>query len=87
VENASEFVNHYETLQLSQNADGETIERVYRLLAKRYHPDNKVSGDETRFRAVREAYEVLARDPEHLLEVQRAEAAVLGVAAPGRIEK
>jgi len=63
VENASEFVNHYETLQLSQNADGETIERVYRLLAKRYHPDNKVSGDETRFRAVREAYEVLA-DPE-----------------------
>jgi len=27
------FVDLYETLQLSPNASGETIERVYRLLA------------------------------------------------------
>lgn len=57
------FADHYEVLQLSPGADGETIERVYRLLAKRYHPDNRDSGDEGRFRLVREAFEVL-RDPE-----------------------
>jgi curved DNA-binding protein len=34
------FVAYYETLQLSPNADQATIERVYRLLAKKYHPDN-----------------------------------------------
>lgn len=59
----SDFVDHYEVLQVSQNADAETVERVYRLLAKRYHPDNTSSGDETRFREVREAFEVLS-DPE-----------------------
>lgn len=57
------FTDHYEVLQLSPGAEGETVERVYRLLAKRYHPDNRDSGDETRFREVRAAYDVL-RDPE-----------------------
>ena len=57
------FNDHYEVLQLSPCADSETIERVYRLLAKRYHPDNRDSGDELQFRAVRGAYDVL-RDPE-----------------------
>lgn len=54
--------DHYETLQLSPSADRETIERVYRLLAKRYHPDNPASGDTHRFSEVLEAYEVLS-DP------------------------
>lgn len=58
--NESKFVDYYEALQLSQNADSEMIERVYRLLAKRYHPDNTSSGDEDRFRQVHEAYEVLS---------------------------
>ena len=31
---ASSFIDYYECLQLSPNADQETIERVYRLLAK-----------------------------------------------------
>jgi hypothetical protein len=63
----NEFVDHYEVLQLSQNADSETVERVYRLLAKRFHPDNKGSGDEERFREVHTAYEVLT-DPERRAE-------------------
>ncbi|MEJ2483938.1 MAG: DnaJ domain-containing protein, partial [Gemmatimonadota bacterium] len=54
------WVDHYETLQLSPSADPETIERVYRLLAKRYHPDNERSGDFDRFNQVRQAYEVLS---------------------------
>lgn len=61
------FVDHYEVLQLSQQADAETIERVFRLLAKRYHPDNSDSGDEERFRQVHTAYEVL-HDPERRAE-------------------
>jgi curved DNA-binding protein CbpA len=34
------FTDYYENLQISPNADMEMIERVFRLLAKRYHPDN-----------------------------------------------
>jgi curved DNA-binding protein CbpA len=57
------FADHYECLQLSPNADFETIERVYRLLAKRYHPDNNQTGHAEKFRALIEAYQVLS-DPE-----------------------
>lgn len=57
------LVDHYEALQLSPSADSETVERVFRLLAKRYHPDNASSGDIHRFNEVREAYEVLS-DPD-----------------------
>jgi len=57
------WVDHYEALQLSPSADPDTVERVYRLLAKRYHPDNAASGDRDRFGEVRDAYEVLS-DPE-----------------------
>jgi curved DNA-binding protein CbpA len=57
-----EFVDRYEILQLSPNASAETIERVYRLLAKRYHPDNQDTGDADKFSAVLEAYQTLS-DP------------------------
>ena len=56
----SPFVDYYEVLQVSQSADFETVERVYRLLAKRYHPDNTASGDVDRFTEVRRAYDVLS---------------------------
>jgi curved DNA-binding protein CbpA len=55
--------DYYETLQISANAEPETIHRVFRLLAQRFHPDNKESGNGARFRELTEAYEVL-RDPE-----------------------
>jgi hypothetical protein len=53
-------VDHYEVLQLSPNATAETVERVYRLLAKRYHPDNQTSGDANAFAEVHEAFQVLS---------------------------
>ena len=56
------FVDHYEVLQLSPTASADTVERVYRLLAKRFHPDNAETGDVDKFTAVRQAYEVLS-DP------------------------
>jgi len=55
--------DYYETLQLSPRADGYTVERVFRLLAKRFHPDNGESGDVTRFTELMEAFRVLS-DPE-----------------------
>jgi curved DNA-binding protein CbpA len=54
------FVDHYEILQLSPNASAEMIERVYRVLAKRYHPDNAETGDVDRFTEVQAAFEVLS---------------------------
>jgi len=52
--------DHYETLQISPNAEPDTIQRVYRLLAQRYHPDNQETGNAGRFRAIHEAYTVLS---------------------------
>jgi len=57
------FVDYYEILQVSSNADQETIERVFRLLAKRYHPDNNKTGNAERFTAISEAYHILS-DPD-----------------------
>jgi curved DNA-binding protein CbpA len=58
-----EPVDYYEVLQVNTSADPETIDRVYRLLAQRFHPDNQQTGNESRFRTLLEAYTVL-RDPE-----------------------
>jgi DnaJ-like protein len=58
-----EFVDFYEVLQVSPSAEPETIHRVYRLLAQRWHPDNQETGDIAKFRAVHSAYVALS-DPE-----------------------
>ena len=51
--------DYYELLQISPNAEPETIDRVYRLLAQRYHPDNRETGDAQKFRQLHEAYVML----------------------------
>lgn len=56
-------VDFYEMLQISPSAEPETVHRVYRLLAQRYHPDNAETGNASRFREISEAYRVLS-DPE-----------------------
>ena len=53
----------YEVMQLGRNADAETISRVYRMLAARYHPDNRETGDSEKFLRLAEAYRILC-DPE-----------------------
>jgi len=55
-------VNYYDLLQINPRAELESIERVYRILATRYHPSNQQTGDAVRFQLLTEAYEVL-RDP------------------------
>ena len=56
-------VDYYELLQISSTAEPETIHRVYRLLAQRFHPDNQQTGNDERFRALHHAYAILS-DPE-----------------------
>lgn len=54
------FIDYYDLLQLSSNADIDTIERVFRHLAKKTHPDNKESADPERFRLIIEAHRTLS---------------------------
>ena len=37
--------DYYEILRVGPQADEETLERVYRTLAERFHPDNPGTGD------------------------------------------
>lgn len=60
---ASQVPDYYEVLQVSPRADSDTIQRIFRHLAKRLHPDNTESGDTERFRILLEAFHVLS-DPE-----------------------
>jgi curved DNA-binding protein len=59
----SGFIDFYETLEISPNADPDTIHRVYRILAQRYHPDNQETGSSENFRNLSDAYRQLS-DPE-----------------------
>jgi len=53
-------VDYYDFLQISHNADRDTIHRVYRFLGARYHPDNPVSGSTEMFSKLKTAYDVLS---------------------------
>ena len=55
-----DFIDYYELMQISPNAEPETIQRVYRMLAARYHPDNPETGDAQRFLLLNEAYRTLS---------------------------
>lgn len=59
--------DHYETLQISRKADMETIHRVFRIMALRFHPDNPETGDLERFLGLKRAYAVLS-DPQRRSE-------------------
>jgi len=56
----SQNADYYEVLQISPNADPETIHRVYRIMASRFHPDNPTTGNLERFLQLREAYQTLS---------------------------
>src|SRR5450759_3405740 len=55
--------DYYEVLQISRKADIETIHRVYRMMATRFHPDNPITGNTETFLLLKRAYNVLA-DPQ-----------------------
>ena len=60
-------IDYYEFLQISRNADPDTIHRVYRFLAGRFHPDHPETGNAEKFMLLQEAWGVLS-DPERRAE-------------------
>lgn len=53
------FTDYYEIMEISPNANPETIDRIFRFLAMRYHPDNKDTADRSRFDKIVEAHNTL----------------------------
>lgn len=50
----------YEILEIDRNASDEDIKKAYRKFARKYHPDNKDTGDEEKFKEVNLANEILS---------------------------
>jgi curved DNA-binding protein CbpA len=75
-------VNYYDLLQINPRAETETVERVYRMLVTRYHPDNPESGDPERFRLLQEACDTLkdpARRARYDAELEQRQASPLAI--------
>ena len=53
----------YEILGINRDATEDEIKKAFRQQARKYHPDNKETGDEERFKELNQAYEILS-DPE-----------------------
>lgn len=70
----TEFPDYYEFLEISPQATQETIHRVYRYLAARYHPDHSGTGDLEKFTQLSAAYKVLS-DPARRAEYNAQRAA------------
>ncbi len=80
-------IDFYSLLEVSRDADGDTLKRAYRKLAMKYHPDRN-PGDaeaEARFKAVGAAYECL-KDPQKRAAYDRYghDAFVNGMGGGGR---
>jgi len=67
---AEKVTDYYEFLQIIPSAESETIYRIYRFHATRYHPDNPVTGDPEKFLLLQRAFEVLS-DPKRRAEYDR----------------
>ncbi|MBR1802606.1 MAG: DnaJ domain-containing protein [Clostridia bacterium] len=56
----------YEILEVSEKASKEVIEKAYRVLAKKYHPDLQLPENqtmaETKMKQINEAYDILSND-------------------------
>lgn len=56
----------YEILEVSENASGEIIEKAYKTLAKKYHPDLQEEANkkqaEAMMKKINEAYEILGNE-------------------------
>ena len=56
--------NYYEILEVSENASPEVIEKAYKALVKKYHPDlqpsEKKQEAENKIKMINEAYDTLS---------------------------
>src|SRR6201987_1121228 len=69
----TEIPDYYELLEISPQASQDTIHRVYRFMAARYHPEIQGTGNLGKFTQLSSAYKVLS-DPNRRAEydAQRA---------------
>ena len=56
----NEFVDYYELLEVSPNASIETIEKMFRFQAQKYHPDAGPNADIQKFKMLVDACHALA---------------------------
>lgn len=77
--------DYYELLGISRGASESEIKSAYKKAARKFHPDNKDTGDEEMFKKVGEAYDVL-KDPNKkaIYDQYGAEALKGGAAGFGR---
>ena len=73
--------NYYEILEVDRNASPEIIDKAYKILAKKYHPDlqdefHKKEAEET-FKIINEAYETLSNPEQRALYDQKIENTVI----------
>ncbi|MCL2859788.1 MAG: DnaJ domain-containing protein [Oscillospiraceae bacterium] len=58
--------NYYEILEVNENASQDIIHKVYKILAKKYHPDLQTKSTEIiaekSFKELAEAYEILSNE-------------------------
>ena len=59
-EGKADFCDFYALLEVHSEASLDTIHRVYRILAQRFHPDNSTTGNEEHFKMLATAYRVLS---------------------------
>ncbi len=71
--------DYYELLGVGKSASADEIKKAFRRLAVQYHPD-KEGGDETKFKEVNEAYEVLKDESKRKRYDQFGHAGVGGAA-------
>lgn len=77
----SDTGDYYEFLQISPKAGQETIRRIYRFMAARYHPDNPETGDQERFLFLNRVYQTLS-DTQRRAEYDASRQAQSGTANP-----
>ena len=73
--------NYYEILEIDKNASPEIIDKAYKTLAKKYHPDLQDEAhkkeSEEKFKIINEAYQVLSNQEQKALYDQKLVASIV----------